>query len=123
VLILAFAGNGLALLASALPLALPALLLTLFLAGLSAGPINPIAFTIMQERVPPATRGRVFGAVLGGVLVAAPVGMVAIGALADAQGARAALAVSGATFLVIAGLVAVLRAGRSLEPAAEPVAA
>lgn len=56
-----------------------------------------------------------FGAVLGGVLVAAPVGMLALGSLADAQGPRAALFVSGVTFVAIAGLVAVRRESRDLE--------
>ena len=115
VLVAAFSGNGVALLAASAAPSLPILLASLALAGLAAGPINPLAFTIMQERVPAATRGRVFGAVLGGVLVAAPVGMLGIGALADARGARSALFVSGLTFVAIAAALAILRASRDLE--------
>ena len=69
-LITGFAGTGLGLMAASASEPLPILLAVLFAAGLATGLINPIAFTIMQERVPAATRGRVFGAVLGGVLVA-----------------------------------------------------
>ncbi len=118
-LVLGFGGTGVALIVASLPLPLPALLVALGLAGLACGPINPIAFTVMQERVPAATRGRVFGAVLGGVLVAAPVGMVALGAVADVAGPRTALAISGVTIVAVGALVAILRASRELDAAPE----
>jgi hypothetical protein len=57
----------------------------------------------------------VFGAILGGVLVAAPVGMIALGSLAEVQGPRAALLVSGVTFVAIGGLVAIRRESRELD--------
>ena len=103
-LIAGFAGTGLALVAASFVQALPILLAVLAAGGVATGLINPIAFTIMQERVPAATRGRVFGAVLGGVLVAAPIGMIALGSLADAQVGRGPrLLVSGVTFVAIVG--------------------
>ena len=75
---------------------------------------------VMQERVPAATRGRVFGAVLGGVLVAAPVGMIVLGAAADVAGPRMALLISGATILAAGGIVAILRTSRELDRSAPP---
>jgi predicted MFS family arabinose efflux permease len=115
VLVLAFGGNGLAFVAASVVESLPLLLVVLGLGGLAAGPINPIAFTVMQERVPAATRGRVFGAILGGVLVAAPIGMIVLGWVADLQGPRTALLVSGVTFVAIAALVAVRPESRELD--------
>ena len=114
-LITGFTGTGAAVMVASLELPLPALLVALLAAGLMSGPINPIAFTVMQERVPAATRGRVFGAVLGGVLVAAPVGMIVLGAAADVAGPRMALLISGATILAVGGIVAILRTSRELD--------
>lgn len=114
-LIAGFGGTGLGLVAASVVQPLPILLTVLGAAGLATGLVNPIAFTIMQERVPPAARGRVFGAILGGVLVAAPVGMIALGSLAEVQGPRAALLVSGVTFVAIGGLVAIRRESRDLD--------
>jgi MFS family permease len=96
-------GVGVVALGPPLPIAIAALAI----AGCGSGPINPIAFTVMQERIPPAVRGRAFGAILGGVLAAAPVGMVALGALTDARGPAIGLAGAGAVF-VLAGLAASL---------------
>ena len=115
VLVLGFVGTGGALILASLEWPLPALLVALGGAGLASGLINPIAFTVMQERVPAATRGRVFGAVLGGVLIAAPVGMVALGAIADQAGRRSALFISGVTIVAIGGLVSILRASNELD--------
>jgi MFS family permease len=114
-LVIGFIGTGAALIVASAGLPLPALLVALGGAGVASGLINPIAFTVMAERVPAASRGRVFGAVLGGVLVAAPVGMVALGAIADAAGARTALWVSGLTIAATGGLVAILRSSRDLD--------
>jgi MFS family permease len=119
-LITGFTGTGAAVMVASLELPLPALLVALLAAGLMSGPINPIAFTVMQERVPAATRGRVFGAVLGGVLVAAPVGMIVLGAAADVAGPRMALLISGATILAVGGIVAILRTSRELDRSAPP---
>jgi MFS family permease len=115
VLVIGFAGTGVALSAASAVEALPLLVVVLALAGLATGTINPIAFTVMQERVPAATRGRVFGAVLGLVLVAAPVGMVVLGSVADVQGPRTALLVSGLTFVLIGGVVAIRPESRELD--------
>jgi predicted MFS family arabinose efflux permease len=91
---------------------IPIAVLALALAGCATGPINPILFTVMQERIPPAARGRAFGAIFGGVLVAAPIGMLVLGALTDARGPSLGLAAAGVAF-VGAGLVAALWPGFS----------
>jgi MFS family permease len=115
VLVFGFAGTGMALSAASAVEALPLLVVVLAFAGVATGTINPIAFTVMQERVPAATRGRVFGAVLGLVLVAAPVGMVVLGSLADVQGPRTAMFVSGLAFLLIGSVVAIRPESRELN--------
>jgi MFS family permease len=116
-LVVGFLGTGAALIAASLGLPLPGLLVALAAAGVTSGLVNPIAFTVMQERVPAATRGRVFGAVLGGVLIAAPVGMVALGAVADVAGPRTALLISGGVIVAIGALVAILRNSHELDAA------
>ncbi len=116
-LALAFAGTGvgLALVASGPPL--PIIVALLVLTGLATGPINPIAFTVMQERVPAAIRGRVFGAVIGGVMVAAPLGMLGFGALAEFNGPRIGLAAGGAAFVAIGLFFALWRSFQELDSA------
>lgn len=96
-------GIGIVALGPPLPIAIAALAV----AGVGTGPINPIAFTVMQERIPAAIRGRAFGAIIGGVLAAAPVGMIVLGALTEASGPALGLAAAAAAF-VLAGVVASL---------------
>jgi len=60
----------------------PALLATLVIlgvAGLAAGPINPVIMTAEQERVPEELRGRVFGVTTALAFVAIPLGMLVYG--------------------------------------------
>ena len=115
-----FAGTGVALAAAATGASLGWMVAWLFLAGLASGPINPIAFTVMQERVPAELRGRAFGALLGGVLVAAPAGMLVIGALAEATAPRFPLVVAGITFVGVAVLLALRSETRAVDPAYAP---
>jgi MFS family permease len=89
----------------------------LALAGLASGPVNPIAFTVMQERVPAVIRGRVFGAVIGGVLVAAPIGLIGFGALAAVRGPGIGLAAGGVAFVAIGLYVALWRSFQELDEA------
>jgi MFS family permease len=97
-------GLGVAIVAFGPPV--PLAIAALAFAGLSTGPINPIVFTVIQERVPPELRGRAFGAILGGVLIAAPIGMIVLGAVAEGQGPALGMAAVAAAFLVVGGLVA-----------------
>ena len=107
VLVVGFAGTGIAFVLVASGATLVWIVGWLFVAGLASGPINPIAFTVMQERVPAELRGRAFGALLGGVLVAAPLGMLLLGALAEATAARVPIAAAGVAFVAVALLLAI----------------
>lgn len=74
----------------------------LALAGLGSGPINPLVFTVLQERVPADMRGRVFGTIIGTALAAAPLGMAAAGFLVESMGVQAVLAIIAGGFLAVA---------------------
>jgi predicted MFS family arabinose efflux permease len=107
---------------TALPLAalvalppLPVAMAALALAGLGTGPINPLVFTVLQERVPAETRGRVFGTIIGTALVAAPLGIAAAGFLIEAMGLQRVLAIVAAGFLAVAVFALVSPGFRSLE--------
>jgi MFS family permease len=113
---------------TALPLAalvalppLPVAAAALGLAGLGSGPINPLVFTVLQERVPADMRGRVFGTILGTALAAAPLGMAAAGFLVEALGLRTVLAIVAGGFLAVAVFALVAPGFRSLDtpPAGE----
>lgn len=78
---------------------LPVALAALAVAGLAAGPINPLLFTVQTEIVPSHLRGRVFGAVRAGAWAAIPLGIL----LGSAVVAVAGVAV---TFLAMGVLLA-----------------
>ena len=79
-------------------------------AGLVAGPINPLLFTVTTEIVPAHLRGRVFGAVRGGAWAAIPLGTLLGGVLVGAIGVAA-------TFLAIGVLLALVVAYGFFNPA------
>lgn len=84
--------------------------------GLLLGPINPLVGTILQEQVPVAFRGRVFGAVSATAMVAMPLGLASAGFLVDAVGLAAVFAVIAATIGVVATSMVVNPALRDLSP-------
>ena len=110
-----FAVTGLGFAGGAFDVPLPFLLGALALAGLASGPINPLAFTLMQERVPAGLRGRAFGALLGGIFLGAPVGMLVMGELTRTGGPELAMAVAAVGFLAVGAAIAVRREFRDLE--------
>lgn len=63
----------------ALTPALPVTVLAVIVMGIAFGPINPLAFTLVQERTTEETRGRVFGALMAISLMAAPLGATVAG--------------------------------------------
>jgi MFS family permease len=64
--------------------------LILGITGFAAGPVGPLYQTAVQERVPPAMRGRVFG--LSGVtFIAMPIGVLGAGLLIQGCGLRVML--------------------------------
>ncbi len=105
-----FTGVPLAYLALATLPSLPVALVALAFAGLVAGPINPLLFTVTTEIVPAHLRGRVFGAVRGGAWAAIPLGTLLGGVLAGAIGVAA-------TFLAIGVLLSVVVAYGFINPA------
>lgn len=86
------------------------LLLARLVAGVAAGPINPILMTVFQERVPTVLRGRVFGSLSAGVLAGSPLGVVAAGVSIE----QISLA---ATLVVIAVLYLISTLAAALNPA------
>ena len=98
--------------------ATPSLALTVAafgLTGLATGVINPLAITVLQERVPTALRGRVFGAFMATVLIAAPLGMLLTGALIEAVGLRSMLLGQGVACLAVTLSMFVNPAFRELD--------
>ena len=95
--------------------ALPLALVALAVVGFAAGPLNPLIFTIMAERIPTQLRGRVFGAVRAGAWAAIPLGILVGGVLVATIGVAATFLAIGVSY---AGLVAygfVNRAFREMD--------
>jgi MFS family permease len=105
-----FAGVPIGYLALAAQPTLPVAIAALVLAGLAAGPINPLLFTVQTEIVPAELRGRVFGAIRAGAWAAIPLGILLGGLLVSAIGAPA-------TFLAMGVLLATVVGYGFLDPA------
>lgn len=104
--IAAFIGAGLPFwaLASTPPL-LPTIA-ALFAVGLAAGPINPLAMTLLQERTPEGLRGRVMGMTMAIATAAMPFGMLAAGIALETVGLTGTLvAIAAGTLLVTLSLL------------------
>ena len=76
------------------------ILITLVIAGIAAGPLNPIMGTIQYERIPADLRGRVFGAITAGAYLAMPFGILMAGFALDRIGIQWVLIALGAAYLV-----------------------
>ncbi|MEV7526194.1 MFS transporter [Streptomyces sp. NPDC091371] len=98
------------------------LAVTMALAGLGAGMLNPILSTVMYERVPERLRSRVSGVTTAGCELTMPVGGLAAGLLVDGFGAAGALLLFGGTYLLTTLAPLVFPAWRGLDTkAAEQV--
>jgi MFS family permease len=82
---------------------LPLAVAALAVAGVAAGPINPLLFTVMTEIVPSHLRGRVFGAVRAGAWAAIPLGILIGGAVVAAIGAPATFLAMGLLLAAVVG--------------------
>jgi MFS family permease len=69
------------------------------IAGIGAGPLNPIMSAIEFERVPEQMRGRVFGAIQAGAWTAMPIGVLAGGYLLEGIGLRWTLITIGVCYV------------------------
>ncbi|MFJ4961448.1 MFS transporter [Streptomyces sp. NPDC088729] len=76
----------------------PPLALTMLLAGVAGGVLNPVLTTVIYERVPDRLRSRVSGALTSGSEFAMPLGGLAAGLLAEGLGATVALLVMGGVY-------------------------
>ncbi|TQL66422.1 DHA3 family macrolide efflux protein-like MFS transporter [Nocardioides albertanoniae] len=93
------------------------------LIGLSFSALSAPAMTILQERVEPEMQGRVFGIVGIVMSVAMPMSMVVFGPLADQFSVETLLVAAGMLlFIVVAGILAIPGARRSLAEVDLPVA-
>lgn len=82
----------------------PSLILStaaLVVTGIASGPLNPIIFTLVQERAPDELRGRVTGTLISLAMMAMPVGMLLAGFLIEAIGLRTVLVAVAASYLIV----------------------
>jgi len=79
----------------------PATLAALVVSGVASGPINPIIYTVVYERVPRAMLGRVFSAATAGAFLAIPLGVLIAGYLIDALGIQITMIGVAASYLVV----------------------
>lgn len=80
---------------------LPLSMAALFVTGLASGPLNPIIFTVVQERTPEGMRGRVMGVLWAGTLAATPLSLVLGGFLLELVGLRPVLAGVATCYLLV----------------------
>lgn len=79
------------------------------LAGVAAGPINPVLVSIIQRRTPPELLGRVVSTNWSLSLLASPLGMLAAGVLLEATSVGVTMLALGAGILLTAGYAAAAR--------------
>lgn len=91
------------------------LAVTMALAGLGAGMLNPILTTVMFEQVPEELRSRVAGVTTAGCELTMPLGGLAAGLLVDGFGVGRALLLFGGTYLLSTLAPLVFPAWRGLD--------
>lgn len=116
---LALGSLPLGLIALTPPLWVTTLALALF--GFWIAPINPLVFTLMQERVPVDLRARVFGAFIASALLAAPVGVLVVGGIVAAVGVSTVMAGITVGLLLMAGIMLLSPALREIDRPLEAV--
>ena len=79
-----------------------ACVVTVALAGVAMGTVNPLLSTVRLERTPPALRARVNGTMRAGAWAAMPLGALAAGVLVDRVGLTIGMTVVGAGYLLAA---------------------
>lgn len=86
-----------------------------FMTGLAAGPINPLLYTVQYERVPADLRGRVFGAISAGAMLATPLGALYSGVGVDRIGLTGALLLTGVIYFATTSSLLFNRSTRQME--------
>jgi MFS family permease len=107
--------------AFALFLPFPWILVSAALAGLGAGPLNPIIGTVILERVPSDMRGRVLGTIQAGAWLTMPLGVLLAGVLTEWLGLQPLLVALALIYLAATLSMLFIPALRDLDR--RPVAA
>ncbi|MFF3153943.1 MFS transporter [Streptomyces sp. NPDC057910] len=94
------------------------LAVTMVVAGLASGTLNPILTTVIYETVPDALRSRVAGVLTAGCELAMPLGGLAAGLLVQSAGLRGALLVVGGVYLLATLSPLVLPAWKDMDATA-----
>lgn len=92
-----------------------ALAVTMAVAGIAGGALNPILTTVIYGRVPPTLRSRVAGVSTAGCELAMPLGGLGAGLLVDGAGLTTGLLVTGGAYLMASLCPAVFPAWRGLD--------
>jgi MFS family permease len=95
--------------------ALPWAMAAMAVSGLASGPINPIAATLVQERVAPHLRASVFGAVTAGAMTAMPAGVFVAGYLVEWFGLSAVVTGVAAGYVAVTAALATAPAFRRIR--------
>ena len=93
----------------------PAILVAGALAGLGAGPLNPIIGAVILERVPSDMRGRVLGSIQAAAWMTMPLGVLLAGVLTEWLGLQPLLLAVAATYLVATVSMLFIPALRELD--------
>lgn len=93
------------------------ILIMLILAGMAAGPLNPIISTTMYERIPEHMRGRVFGSVTAGAFIATPLGILLGGFGLEQIGIQWSLVILGVIYLIVTASLVVNPEIRAMDRA------
>lgn len=101
---------------------LPVSALVMLVIGIAAGPINPIIYTVQQERVPAALRGRVFGTTTAVAMIATPIGLSLGGYALAWLGIRPMLIALSTAFLLVSLALFLIPAFRRLDDPAPALA-
>ena len=111
--------SGLPVAAAAIALLPPLAVLLLALAALGACPgvLVPLRNTVLQERTPPAMRGRLFSTLQAAQLTVVPLGLLATGLLLQAAGLAPALALFAAGLALFSAVSLLLPLTRRLDEA------
>jgi len=100
------------------------ILIAAAIAGVGAGPLNPIIDTVILERVPADMRGRVLGTIQAGAWVTMPLGMLIAGVLTELLGLQTLLLTLALSYLVTTLSMLFIPVLRELDQrVAEPEAA
>jgi MFS family permease len=95
----------------------------MLIAGIAAGPLNPIIDTVIFEQVPVEMRGRVLGVIHSAAWMSIPLGVMAAGFLAETIGLQATLLSAGLAYVAVTGSIWFNPAMRGMDARPLPEAA